>query len=816
MTRKRRTPTTTRRRVLETDRRLEALPASTLRELLGAAARPVFGADAWAWVRDYNEGDRWVVYDVAGPDGPASYRVGFTVTDTEPIGLELVGDPVKVIDTGGYAVAEARRVTATEGRVLEARGTADDGTRVWRSVVIEAGESANGRLYEARVLEAAVGLYDGVKVYNRHRTDAELATGTTEGLVGYLRRPSWSGTAIEADLHLFATAPGALAEALDASVGAQADGLPPILGLSHDAIASAVMVNAGGRSVEAVRSIDHVLSVDVVGDPAAGGRAVRVVAGGVTLPETSQPNTHPEQGDTVDRLRELMAAHLGGTITDEERSELAELLDTHLGIDLDTIAVADAPTTDDEAPATEPEPVAVGATETRRTFDAGTYEGAAIVTAALDGARLPAKLRESVAARVPARFTEADLRNLIEPARALAAELEASDILGRGPRVPGTKVVAEARDKAIERLDRTLEGGHRDAFRSFREMFAAFHPETSRDDLEGPDFAHVFLAESYRGFGRMGEFADRASGRVSEALTAASFAQVLGDSVTRRMVAEYAASPLNNYERIVSAVESVNDFRTQRVGRIGGYGTLSTVAEGNPYGALTSPGDEEATYAAAKRGGIETITLEMIANDDLRAFRAIPTRMGRAARQTLYRFVWGLITSNPTMTYDSVALFHASHGNLGAAALDATSLSAARVAMRKQAAYGDSAEVLGLSPAFLIVPPDLEDAAFELTRSAVAVTSGKDATVPNINAGTDMIVLPHLTDANNWYAIADPALAPTIELGFYKGQRDPELFVQDMGNVGSMFDADKVTLKVRHIYGGTVLDHRGMYAGIVA
>jgi hypothetical protein len=705
-----------------------------------------------------------------------------------------------------------RRVTATDGRVLESLGTAGDGTRVWRSVVIEAGESANGRLYEARVLEAATALYDGVKVYNRHRTDAELATGTTEGLVGYLRRPSWSGNAIEADLHLFASAPGALAEALDASVGAQADGLPPILGLSHDAVATSAVMNIDGRAVEAVRSIDHVLSVDVVGDPAAGGRAVRVVAGGVTLPEISQPNTTPNKETTVDRLRELMAAYLAGsTITVEERSELAELLDEHLGIDIDTLAVAEAPAPDAEAPAAAPEPVAVGAAETRRTFDAGTYEGAAIVTAALDGARLPAKLRESVAARVPARFTEGDLRNLIEPARALAAELEASDILGRGPRVPGdTRVVKEARDKLVDRLDATLAGGTaRGGFRSFREMFLAFNPDTPQGVLESAELPYMMLREAYTGTPKMGD-----AGRVTESIAAATFGEILGDSITRRMVAEYAVPSLANWRAVVSEIGNINDFRTNRRVRQGGYGTLPAVTEGSNYAALTSPTDEEATFAGSKRGGTEDLTMEAIANDDLGALRRVPKALGRSAAITLHRFVWNLVVTNPVI-YDTVALYHASHANLGAAALTDATLAAGRTAMRKQAAYNNAIEVLGNTPRYLVVPPELEQTAFELTTSQPKVTANADATIPNIHQGITAIVLDWLTDANNWFLIADPAMVPTIEVGFFKGQEEPELFVQDMGDVGSMFAADKLTYKIRHIYGGAVLDYRGFYGAIV-
>jgi hypothetical protein len=46
---------------------------------------------------------------------------------------------------------------------------------------------------------------------------------------------------------------------------------------------------------------------------------------------------------------------------------------------------------------------------------------------------------------------------------------------------------------------------------------------------------------------------------------------------------------------------------------------------------------------------------------------------------------------------------------------------------------------------------------------------------------------------------------PVLEVGFLDGQEEPELFVQDQPNGGSMFSNDKLTYKIRHIYGGTVL-----------
>ena len=260
----------------------------------------------------------------------------------------------------------------------------------------------------------------------------------------------------------------------------------------------------------------------------------------------------------------------------------------------------------------------------------------------------------------------------------------------------------------------------------------------------------------------------------------------------------------------------INDFRTQHLGRVGGYGVLPAVTQGAPYQPLTSPADEEATYAVGKYGGTEDLTIETITNDDLRQVVAIPQKMGRAAAQTLFRFVWDFLNTNPTI-YDSVALFAAGHSNTATNALSGANLSAARKAMRKQKAYGDSYEFLSIVPKFLVVCSDLEEMAFELATSAVALPAGAPvgaaSNTPNIHQGITPIVVDYWTSTTTWFCVADPTLVPTIELGFLGGQEDPAVFVQNDPSSGSMFAADKVTYKIRHIYGGSVIDYRGFYRG---
>ena len=233
-----------------------------------------------------------------------------------------------------------------------------------------------------------------------------------------------------------------------------------------------------------------------------------------------------------------------------------------------------------------------------------------------------------------------------------------------------------------------------------------------------------------------------------EALDSSSLGEVLGDAITRRMIADYRETNILDWWMSLVSVIPVNDFRTQHRIRWGGYGNLPAVEEGAPYTELSSPGDEEETYAPAKRGGTESVTLEAIKNDDMSQLLRIPPKLSRSAKRTVGQFVARFFADNANLA-DGVALFHATHSNLGSAALDKTSLAAGRLAMVKQTEK-DSSEQLGIGPRFLLVPFQLEESAVDLFRRN---TENERTFVQSLSL--DIIAVTHFTDETDWY------LAPT-------------------------------------------------------
>ncbi|WP_261565455.1 phage major capsid protein [Frankia gtarii] len=628
------------------------------------------------------------------------------------------GGAVTVADRVLEAVADT-----VAGRVLEARETGPDGGRVFRIEVIRAGESRNGRSYPLEVLHTAVELYEGAQVYDGHRDESTLRSSAIGGLVGYLGAVEATPAGLEADLHLLPSA-GRVAEALDVALALAAGGRPaPFVGISHD-----VMARFSPGTTEAA-AIVGVNSVDVVAVPAAGGRAVRAVAGGLALDE---PELH----------------------------------------------------------------------------DQTTARGRDVIDREVAARGLPARLAGAVAEALPEQFTEADLSARIDLVHTARAAVEAIP-RGVGP-VAGAAVTIDERDRKTSALDafwETSPGRSTVGYRSLTEAYLDI-ARPKLDFLSGQDVSRMVLTDAGR----------YDSARSMESMDSTSWAQVLGDSVARRMIAEYAAVPQwRDWVRFTSSVSTGIDFREQRRTRFGGYGLLPTVAESAPYERLTSPPDEQATYTAVKKGGTEDLTWEMIRNDDMDAIRRIPMRLGRSAALTLYRFVFNMLSSNVTMTYDATALFHATHANTAtSAALSQSALDTARKAMRRQAAYGDAEDLLSLVPRFLVVPSDLEPLAYQLSTSVVAIPGGGSegpSDIPNLHRGLEVIVVDYFTDVNDWFLIADPQQAPTLELGFVNSSDAPELFTQSDPNQGSMFNADILTWKIRHVYSGTVIDHRGFYRG---
>jgi hypothetical protein len=145
--------------------------------------------------------------------------------------------------------------------------------------------------------------------------------------------------------------------------------------------------------------------------------------------------------------------------------------------------------------------------------------------------------------------------------------------------------------------------------------------------------------------------------------------------------------------------------------------------------------------------------------------------------------------------------------------------------MRKQTEL-NSGERLGAltAPKYLLVPPDLEITALQVLQArrlqlAVANTpqgpvnpfaEGNEREARLMSARERVIVIDLWTDTNDWAAVADPRLYPSIGIGFRYG-RTPEVFSVASPTAGLMFSNDTMPVKVRYFFAVGATDWRGLY-----
>lgn len=762
------------------------------RELVRRAIRAsVADYDGYCWVSILDINDTDVVYLVGSDElHQAPYSIaGDVVTLGSAVRVERSYSPSTTTEPEpvGETVTERARIQGG-ARVLEAKGTDATGHRIFRVQVIVPGDSLNGRRYPESVLRKAVPKYEGAKAFDHHRTETEMSTGTIQGLCGYLRNTAaGAGGEVEADLYVLPSAT-LVAEALDAALAlaTQDPDAAPLVGISHDVLATFQPIREGAVQLQEATSIDRVFSADVVSDPAAGGRPTRVVAGGIDPTSTSTREGTDMAPTTEETLAALAAA---------SPEQLAAIGLTKT------------------APATETAPAKTAktaeTTEVVETVPKGTWLGKAMIEGKFKETSLPPIMLAGFVDSLPEQVSEAVVDQSIKTLLDVLALGE------RGNLVSKVAVTKEAVDKKIEALEAFFQQDYANGYRSLKRAWQDF--TGYRESAWGEEDPNaVMIRESMGGLNY--DSVGRRK-RASEALTSLSWDVVLGDTIHRQMIKYWSEPDLQAWRLLVSAITAPTDFRNNVRGRVGGYGLLPIVGEQAPYQPLTSPTDEAAVYKVVKRGGTESLTLEMIANDDMAAIQNIPRALGRAAAITLYRYVFDMLSSNVVCTYDSTALFHANHANTDGspAVLNDDGLAAARLKMTQQTAYNDEYNYIGPTPATLFVPPSLERMAYWLTKSQVAVpaTPAGASDIPNFHSGLDFKVVKYWT-GTTWFLAASPNDAPLIEMGFYRGQVEPELFTQADPTVGSMFNTDSVTYKIRHIYAGTPLDHRGLQRAVNA
>lgn len=294
-------------------------------------------------------------------------------------------------------------------------------------------------------------------------------------------------------------------------------------------------------------------------------------------------------------------------------------------------------------------------------------------------------------------------------------------------------------------------------------------------------------------------------GLIRSALSTSDFPMILENSLGKALRNGYEVEPAT-YEAWTSKV-LVPDFKPQSRVILGSAPSLLPVAEGGEYSFGSMDEDKSVPYSVGKFGRMVKFTWEALVNDDLDAFLRVTKAMGQAAARSegdqIYSSFADTGGAGPLMQ-DQKTLFHIAHGNLApaAAALNADSLAAGRILLRRQTAVGGGA--LNLQPRFLLVAPEHEQAAeILLAAAARGVSQGGDNTlVPAWLAQLELVVEARLAE-NAFYLLTSPDSVDTLERAWLDVDNGPKIEEEDT------FGVDAKTYKVRHVFGSRWLDWRG-------
>ena len=286
--------------------------------------------------------------------------------------------------------------------------------------------------------------------------------------------------------------------------------------------------------------------------------------------------------------------------------------------------------------------------------------------------------------------------------------------------------------------------------------------------------------------------------------TTSDFPNILSNVANKSLMQGYTYME-QTFEPFVTR-KAIKDFKQGKAVQMGEFPELVQKDESGEFksGSISDGGED---YQLVSYGRDFRATRELIINDDLDTFVAVPYKGGIACNMLECNLVYAQITSNPTMA-DGIALFHASHGNLFASgsAIDVGNLGTAKSYMRVQKGL-DGTTPLNLRPIILLVPSTLETKGEQYVSvlQPNPLVADSAANVSPHRGRLQLIVEPRLDDNSTtaWYCVGDKNQIDTIMLGYLEGQESgPQIVTIIEEGVG-------ITYRVYADRTAKVLNYRG-------
>jgi len=300
---------------------------------------------------------------------------------------------------------------------------------------------------------------------------------------------------------------------------------------------------------------------------------------------------------------------------------------------------------------------------------------------------------------------------------------------------------------------------------------------------------------------------------IGRAMTTSDFPYILANVANKSLFEGWDAA--EETWQIWCATGSVSDFKTNYSPRVSEASDLEEVPESGEYkyGKRT---EAQESFSIATYGKLFAMSRQTVINDDLSALTDTPRAHGEAAARLVGDVVYAVLTGNAAMG-DSVALFHADHGNLVAdgngGGPGIATLAAGILAMGTQTDL-QGLRRLNIVPRFYLAPKALEGSSEVFFRSGnfadsdtVSTDSSLAATRVNPYGGNYLtrVYEPRLDDDDplRWYLAAKKG--KTVKAFFLNGVQKPYMETK------AGWTVDGVEYKVRIDVGAKAMDWRGLY-----
>jgi hypothetical protein len=276
------------------------------------------------------------------------------------------------------------------------------------------------------------------------------------------------------------------------------------------------------------------------------------------------------------------------------------------------------------------------------------------------------------------------------------------------------------------------------------------------------------------------------------------FPIILGNLMNRTLRKQYES--YKSEWRGFCRQNNSKDFRPKNIVQLSEGGKMDKIKEGGEYKNDYLKESAE-SYSVDKYGKKIGFTWESMINDDLGFLNRVPQIIvDMATRQQDDIIYDNILIGNPLMS-DGNALFSSQHLNITTpSTINIDNLGLARLLMRQQKGIRGN-QFLNITPAYLLVGPELEQLALQYMSNAYNPTEPINI---NVWKGImQIIVEPRITDTS-WYLLAAPGSIDTIEYAFLEGEG--ELFT----TMREGWDVDGIEMKARMVFGAKAIDWRGM------